>query len=264
MPCRSGSSCLCPTVISTRPKSPFRGGSSRARATTSCSPPSTAAASPSAIRSCFAARCSTCSARRATRDEFYDELRSCAGVRRARSPGSRSSQPTTTRCSCRAVTRRGCASTSGTRRSRRRSPRSFELDRPVAAICHGVLVLARSQAPATGKSVLAAREPRACRSSWSAARTSRRACARSLLPHVPRLRRGRGPRRARDPERQFQRGPMTLVRARHRAPTVRQRVRRRGRPLRVRSLARRRAAPRRAARLAAGRRALRARGQGCR
>jgi putative intracellular protease/amidase len=35
--------------------------------------------------------------------------------------------------------------------------RFWRLDRPVAAICHGVLVLARSQDPATGQSVLHAR-----------------------------------------------------------------------------------------------------------
>ena len=33
----------------------------------------------------------------------------------------------------------------------------FKLDRPVGAICHGVLVLARAKDPATGKSVLATR-----------------------------------------------------------------------------------------------------------
>jgi len=35
--------------------------------------------------------------------------------------------------------------------------RAFELDKPVAAVCHGVLLVARSVSPATGRSVLAGR-----------------------------------------------------------------------------------------------------------
>ena len=45
--------------------------------------------------------------------------------------------------------------------------RFWALGRPVGAICHGVLVLARTPDPATGRSVLAAAARRACPSTWS-------------------------------------------------------------------------------------------------
>ena len=65
------------------------------------------------------------------------------------------------------------------------------------------------------------RAPPACPSTWSArAYLAHRLAARPLLPHLSRLRRGRGARRARDPSAQFARGPRTLVRARHRRPTT--------------------------------------------
>ena len=53
------------------------------------------------------------------------------------------------------ATRRGCASTSATPPLQRRVAEFWALDRPVGAICHGVLVLARTTDPATGRSVLA-------------------------------------------------------------------------------------------------------------
>jgi putative intracellular protease/amidase len=54
----------------------------------------------------------------------------------------------------------------------------FERDQPVAAVCHGVLVAARSQSPATGRSVLHGRRTTALtwsleRTAWTVARRTR-------------------------------------------------------------------------------------------
>ena len=69
--------------------------------------------------------------------------------------------------------------------------------RPVAAICHGVLVLARTIDPTTGHSVL--HESRTTCLPKYMERSAYYATAwqpRPLLPHVPRVRGGRGARRA--------------------------------------------------------------------
>ena len=68
--------------------------------------------------------------------------------------------------------------------------------RPVGAICHGVLVLARAKDPATGKSVLARRAHDLPAEVHGARRLPHDLLeARALLPHLRRLRRGRGARR---------------------------------------------------------------------
>jgi putative intracellular protease/amidase len=68
--------------------------------------------------------------------------------------------------------------------------RFWALGRPVGAICHGVLVLARTRDPATGRSVLAGR-----RTTWLPKymeRLAYLATAGRLLPDLSRLRPGRG------------------------------------------------------------------------
>ena len=74
-----------------------------------------------------------------------------------RSRGTRSAPTTSTRSCSPAVTRRACASTSAAPRCSAGSAELWALERPVGAICHGVLVLARTVDPATGRSVLADR-----------------------------------------------------------------------------------------------------------
>ena len=61
-------------------------------------------------------------------------------------------------CCWLAGTPRGCGSTWARRCCGTRWPGSGPRGRPVAAICHGVLVLARTRDPATGRSVLADRQ----------------------------------------------------------------------------------------------------------
>ena len=53
--------------------------------------------------------------------------------------------------------RRACAQYLGSHELQRRVAAFWSLGRPVGAICHGVLVLARATDPATGRSVLAGR-----------------------------------------------------------------------------------------------------------
>jgi putative intracellular protease/amidase len=54
---------------------------------------------------------------------------------------------------------------------REQAARFWALGRPVGAICHGVLVLARTRDPATGRSILAGQP--ACPSTWNASPTWR-------------------------------------------------------------------------------------------
>ena len=71
--------------------------------------------------------------------------------------------------------------------------RFWGLGRPVGAICHGVLVLARTRDPATGRSVLADRQT-TCLPKYMERLAYLDHClaARPLLPDLSRLRRGRG------------------------------------------------------------------------
>lgn len=73
----------------------------------------------------------------------------------------------------------------------------WKLDCPVAAICHGVLVLARSHDPVTGRSVLANRRTTCLQVPGAHRIPAHRVAPRPLLPHPPRVRGGRGARRAR-------------------------------------------------------------------
>jgi putative intracellular protease/amidase len=88
----------------------------------------------------------------------------------------------------------------------------WELRRPVGAICHGVLVLARSRAPATGKSVIAARR------TTSLPKYMERAAYLSTFWKLGRYYRTYPAyvedevcAALDDPRRQFQRGPRTLM-----------------------------------------------------
>ena len=90
--------------------------------------------------------------------------------------------------------------------------RFWALGRPVGAICHGVLVLARTRDPATGRSVLADRRTTCLPRYMERSRLAgHRLAARPLLPHVSGLRPGRGrggPGRSRAAS--SERGPRTL------------------------------------------------------
>ena len=71
--------------------------------------------------------------------------------------------------------------------------RFWALGRPVGAICHGVLVLARTRDPATGRSVLAGRRTTCLPKYMERARLPRdRLAAGPLLPDLSRLCPGRG------------------------------------------------------------------------
>ena len=169
-------------------------------------------------------RVATASSRRAA--EFVSPVRwaraSTSRVRRA-VPAGRS------RARDEAVPRqRGCPG-AGRRHSSPRASRS-------AAICHGVLV-ARARDPAAAPCCTAGAPP-ACRSTWSAARTSRRSGgAAATTGPTPRTSRTRSRAALATPD-DFVRGPRTLskrgtARRRHRG------VCRRGRQLRLGTLARR-------------------------
>ena len=87
---------------------------------------------------------------------FYREIEQGPGIG-APVAWARIDPPTYDALSWPAATRPACASTSAARRSRRRCWRSGRRAAPWRAICHGVLVLARTRDPATGASVLADR-----------------------------------------------------------------------------------------------------------
>ena len=131
-----------------------------------------------------------------------------------RSRGTRSAPTSSTRSSSPAVTRRGCASTSAAPALQRRVGEFWALDRPVGAICHGVLVLARTVDP--GDRPQRARRPhapRACRSTWSAARTSRpRGSSAATTARTPPTWRTRSGPRSTIPRRSSGAGPRTLSR----------------------------------------------------
>ena len=89
----------------------------------------------------------------------------------------------------------------------------WKLERPVAAICHGVLVLARTHDPATGKSVLHDRET-TCLPAYME-RTAYFLTAWKLGGYYrtyPAYVEDEVRAALRDPERQFVRGPITLTR----------------------------------------------------
>ena len=89
----------------------------------------------------------------------------------------------------------------------------WALDRPVGAICHGVLVLARTTDPATGRSVLAERTTTCLpkymeRSAYLATAWKLGRYYRTYPAYVEDEVRAA----LRDPERQFRRGPHTVGR----------------------------------------------------
>ena len=118
--------------------------------------------------------------------------------------------------------------------------RFWSLGRPVGAICHGVLVLARTRDPATGRSVLADRLTTCLPKYMERSRLpGHRLAARPLLPDLPGVRRGRGQGRPGRPRPPVQAGTRHAVRARHRGRRHTG-LHRAGPQLRVRPLARRR------------------------
>ena len=82
--------------------------------------------------------------------------------------------------------------------------RFWATGRPVGAICHGVLVLARTR-DAAGRSSCPAAAPPACPSTWNESPTSPPPGGRPVLPDLPRLREDEV-RAALDPGGQFERG----------------------------------------------------------
>ena len=89
--------------------------------------------------------------------------------------------------------------------------RFWRLNRPVGAICHGVLVLARTRDPATGRSVLAGRRTTCLpkymeRSAWLATAWRLGRYYRTYPAYVQ----DEVEAALDDPRRQFERGPRTL------------------------------------------------------
>ena len=118
---------------------------------------------------------------RANRDarEAYADMIADPNYLPRRCAGMRTIRPDTMRCCCpAAIVRAACATISKAKSCNDIVADCFEKEKPVAAICHGVLLAARSRSKRTGQSVLRGYRTTALtwafeNSAWSVARITR-------------------------------------------------------------------------------------------
>ena len=121
----------------------------------------------------------TSDAGQSRRAQAYAEMIADPKLPRAAALGRHRSHPRSMRCCCpAAIVRAACASSSKAKSCNAWSPVFSMTEKPVAAICHGVLLAARSISKRTGRSVLWGYQTTALtwafeNSAWSVARITR-------------------------------------------------------------------------------------------
>ena len=213
----------CPTATSTSPRSRCRGSCSRGRPRGRVRHREAAARSPAAdplllTGVLFGQLGAAPSRRRSTR--------SCerrARVPRAASRGRRSTSTSSTRCSSPGGHAPGMRQYLGSEALQGRSRAFWALDRPVGAICHGVLARARGRRARTARASSTG-DRTTCLPKYMerTAYFSPRGSSAATTARIRRTSRTRCAPRSRGPA-DFVRGPRDAVEARHRRPTTRPR-----------------------------------------